>query len=403
VTATLDAFLEGEYVGRFHENDTGSVDFVYDESAPATPISLSLPRDRPATRSAAGHFLENLLPDHAATRARLANAYGARSVNTFDLLAKSGGDIAGGLVLVSEGVTFDLGQRELNPANERDVAARIAAIKRDPDAWAPADGPARFSLGGTQGKFALALIDNDWYWSNATVPSTHILKPARPSFRGLEAAETASLRLVNLIGLHAPVASVLAAKDQTTYIIERFDRDATGPVATRLHVEDLAQASATSPDNKYGMTALQTLALLATVDTDHHLAHTFIQQLAFNTMVGNADAHAKNYSLLLRPAGITLSPMYDVVPVGLYPEYNQNLAMEISGAQHPQAVDAHHWRKLATKASLDPDEVVALVVDVATGIAEHADTAYLALDDDQQIYLRDQLLRNTEKLTAGQL
>ncbi|MEA9984112.1 MULTISPECIES: HipA domain-containing protein [Subtercola] len=401
MTAALDAFLEGHFVGQFREDNTGAVNFVYDDAAPATPLSLSLPRDRPATRSAAGHFLENFLPDHSATRARMAEVYGSPSANTFDLLAESGGDIAGGLVLVREGTGINTGEPELNPATERDIATRIAALKRDPDAWVPTDAPARFSLGGTQGKFALALVDDDWYWSNATVPSTHILKPARPSFRGLEQAETASLRLANAVGLHAPMASVLAAKDQTAYLVERFDRDTTRPVATRIHAEDLAQASATSPDKKYDMTATQALTLLATVDRDSRLAHAFVEQLAFNTMLGNADAHAKNYSLLLRPSGITLSPLYDVVPVGLYPEYHQDLAMHISGAKRPQTVGADHWRKLATMADLEPDEVLALVTGIAVGIAEHADAAYEALADDQRRFLREQLVRNTEKLTAA--
>jgi len=406
---SLDAWLEGKYVGRFSESDDRRVRFEYAPDAPQTPISLSLPRDRPHSRMAAKNFLENLLPDQAATRARMAKVYDAASTSTFDLLTKSGGDIAGGLVLVLAGTEPAKGPGYLAGALDSDIADRIAAIKRDPDAWLPADALARFSLGGTQGKFALARVDGEWFWPNAAVPSTHILKPANPTNRKLEQAETAAMQLVNLVGLSgltkltAPAAAVLRIEDQSTYIVERFDRlmstSAQHPFATRLHAEDFAQVSNTSPDDKYGLTARQVLEILAPEDTDNRLAHQFVSQLAYNTMLGNSDAHAKNYSILLRPDSIEMSPMYDVVPIGIYP-YDQKLAMRIGGADRPQAVGPHHWRKLATTAKLDPDEVLAIVGGIADGIRANVETAWTELDPDQQSVLREQLLRNTDRFTS---
>lgn len=398
MTTALDAWLEGQYVGQFREDDTKHVTFVYDESAPETPISLSLPRDRPATRKAAKNLLDNFLPDHKETRARMARVYGADSDSTFDMLAKSGGDVAGGLVLLPAGQTLESDVPELNPALDRDIAERIAAIKRDPDAWVPTDAPARFSLAGTQGKFALALIEDEWYWSNATVPSTHILKPGRPDVRGLEAAEAAALRLAGAVGLNAPDAIVLHAVDQTSYMVQRFDRLPGKPIASRLHAEDLAQASGTASKKKYGMSAAQALAILGTQDEENHLALAFVGQLAFNVMIGNADAHAKNYSILLRPSGVELAPMYDVIPIGLYPQFDQNLAMKISGSAFPQEVTMHHWKRFAETANLDPDEVASQVAAVAEGILENLDTAWVDLDQDHQSAIKLQLQRNTDKI-----
>lgn len=237
MSTALDAWLEGRRVGQFR--DGGQLaEFHYDDDAPDTPISLSLPRGSLPTRKAASNFLDNLLPDHSATRERMARTYGARSTSTFDLLAQAGGDVAGGLVLLPAGTEPRFDEPDLSPALERDIADRIAAIKRDPDSWAPHDSSARFSLGGTQGKFTLAQIEDEWFWSNATVPSTHILKPARPDLRGLEAAEAAAMRLANAVGLVAPAAQVLSSLDQSTYIVERFDRNNDKPVAHRLHAED---------------------------------------------------------------------------------------------------------------------------------------------------------------------
>ncbi len=399
MNTTLEAWLEGAYVGRFIEDENRVVTFYYDSDAPETPISLSLPRERPATRKAAANFLANLLPDQDQVRARMARVYEAASVSSFDLLAKAGGDVAGGLVLLPEGLGLPSGVPELNPALDRDIADRIASIKRDPNAWVSSDQRSRFSLAGTQGKFALAQVDGDWYWSNASLASTHIIKPARPALRGLEQAEAAALTLAASIGVPAPVANVMAVADQTAFLVERFDRQSGRPFANRLHAEDLAQATGIGPGAKYDMSAIQSLRLIASVDDEQqHLAYGFVRQLAYNTALGNADAHAKNYSLLLRPTGAALAPLYDAIPVGLYPEFDQELAMDISGARRAQAVTLDHWRKFARTAVLDVDAVIEIVTEVASGIAEYADTAWEALEDDQRQAIREITLRNTEKL-----
>ncbi|MCS3878844.1 type II toxin-antitoxin system HipA family toxin [Gordonia amarae] len=373
--------------------------FRYDEDAPETPISLSLPREGSATRRAAASFLENLLPDHEHTRVRLAAAYGARSTETVELLQKAGGDIAGGLVLLPADTEPKTIAAEMNPALDRDIADRIRSIKHDPDAWAPGDLPARFSLAGTQGKFAIAAIDGDWYWSNAAVPSTHIVKPGRPDLRGVEDAELAALNLARAVGVSAPSASILRVADQHAFAVERFDRAAqTGPLPRRLHAEDLAQARGIGPDNKYGVTARQVIDTLRPVDASGTLVTSFLTQLAFNTLVGNADAHAKNYSILLGQNGITFAPIYDVVPVGLYPAYDQKLAMRIAGARMAAEVTIAHWRKLARTSGLNEDAVAHLVIDMARNVLEHNDSAWNALDFDQRTIVRTAVARNAERL-----
>ncbi|KAB1640989.1 HipA N-terminal domain-containing protein [Gulosibacter chungangensis] len=106
MSARIEAWLEGHYAGQFVFDD-GVVSFQYADEAPATPISLSLPRDRPASRRAAQSFLENLLPEQAQVRARMAEIYGAASTDAFDLLSAAGGDLSGGLVLAECIDTFD--------------------------------------------------------------------------------------------------------------------------------------------------------------------------------------------------------------------------------------------------------------------------------------------------------
>lgn len=393
----LEAWLEGHHVGQF-VFDERTVTFVYDDDAPETPISLSVPRDQPATRNAARNFLENLLPEHAQTRARMANVYGASSTGALDLLAAAGGDLAGGLVLLPEGQGLQDRLVELSPALERDVADRVSAIKRDSSDTIPKGVPARFSLAGAQAKFALAWLDQDWYWSNETVPSTHIVKPGYSRYREIEEAEAASVDLALHAGVSVPEAEVLRFAGQTAYVVTRFDREIEqGTLARRLHAEDIAQSLGLPPHKKYGVSVSQVISLLKPIDTDHSLRRAFLDQLIFNVLIGNAGAHAKNYSLILRPGGISFAPIYDVVPVFLYPEVKQNLAMKVGGARFSQEVTPDHWRGLARRSGLNEDNLVTRVREIAGEIGAHNDRAWDALAGDQQIQARDFVNKNVER------
>lgn len=400
MTRVLHAWLEGHFVGTFTRGESGLIRFDYSDGAPATPISLSLPRGGGATRSAASNFLDNLLPDKVSARRRMAAVYGAGSVDTVDLLAEAGGDVAGGLVLSAREEPPMAGPLILDPASEADVAGRIDAVKRSPDQWIDASTPARFSLAGTQGKFALADIGGEWYWSNATVPSTHIVKPARPGLVGLEDVEAMALTLAAAVGVGVPSARVVQVLDQTAYLVERFDRVRSGQIAVRLHAEDFAQAMGRGPDEKYGVSAVQVIRLLRE-QVDDEVAYDFTRQLALNTFLGNADAHAKNYSLLLRHNSIALSPMYDVVPVGLYPDFDQKLAMRIGGARYAAEVTPAHWRKLARTSGLMEDRVAETVTALASSLREAVSTLSAGSAVDGITRSRDLVYENTKSFVSG--
>lgn len=399
MTQILEVWLEGKHTGQFIFGTTQPAQFVYDEDATDTPISLSLPRDGSTSKLAAQRFLDNLLPDADQTRARMALAYEAADTSTHGLLAKAGGDLAGGLVLLPEGTGLSNYEPLLNPILDRDLADRINSIKHDADAWIPVDAPARFSLAGTQGKFAMANIDGDWYWSNESTPSTHIVKPGAPHLEGIEQAEVTALGLARKIGIEAASAQILRVEDQQAFIVERFDRvrQDNSFLSRRLHAEDLAQALGIGPADKYNVTIEQAFRKLSQVDHDGNLRRRFLDQVVFNTLIGNADAHAKNYSLLLRPGQVSLAPLYDAVPVSLYPEYDQNLAMRIAGARQSQAVSLSHWRKLAKRINLDQDEISARVQEIASLVGEHHEGAWSTLAPHQTELLSSAVGRNVEK------
>ncbi|MBF4606759.1 HipA domain-containing protein [Curtobacterium sp. VKM Ac-1393] len=399
MTDRLHAWLEGGYVGEFVEDAGGRVQLRYDDAASDAPVSLSLPRDGSASARAAERFLDNLLPDRREARDWMRRVTGAASTRTFDLLAAMGGDVAGGLVLLPTSERPKSPAEALLFAEDDAIAYRISSLHQDPDQWWERSEPARFSLAGSQPKFALASIDGSWFWSNESVASTHIVKPAHRENRGAEAAEVAAETLARQVGLDAPAASVLEVAGERAYIVERFDRAPrpNGFVA-RLHMEDLAQALGLEGKNKYSIGAKPIITTLRQHDPSDGAAHDFVRQLAFNAAIGNADAHAKNYSVLLRPTGITLSPLYDALPTRLWPQYDQQLAMRIGGAQYPQELTHDHWSKLARASGLDEERVRGDVQAVYDGVAERAETAWSALDPDQASRMRDLALEQTAKI-----
>lgn len=145
-------------------------------------------------------------------------------------------------------------------------------------------------------------------------------------------------------------------------------------------------------------TALHSIYMFTAADSSNELSYWFVQQFAFTVLLGHADAHTKNFSLLLRPTGIVLAPLYDVVPVGLYPVYDQDLTMKIGGARRPQAAGISHWRKLARRVDLDEDRVADLVTGIAEGLAERNEFAWDLLDRVQSEAMRTTVNRNTEKV-----
>lgn len=371
----LEVWWGDEHVGQFVRDD-GAVSFKYDAAWTGPAVSLSLPRSGAAPRAAA-RFLDNLLPDNGRVRARWAARF-TTTTAAFDLLEHVGQDVAGALVLLPEGQSPTSTQQTVGPASDDELAWRIMSIKNDPDAWLVRDLEAqvRFSLAGTQGKFTAARVGNQWLWSTVAVPSTHIFKPGRPDLPQVEALEAATLDLARSVSVAAPEASVFEVLGQTSFLVERFDRDLSGPRAVRLHTEDLTQALGLPAADKYRVTALAALRLLRSRVGDE-AAYGFVTQMAFNVLVGNVDAHAKNYSLLLGRDDVRLAPLYDSVPVGAWPgRFDGHLAMKVSGAETPHGVALGHWRKLARTAGLDQDRVTATVEGLARGVRDHGADTY---------------------------
>ena len=105
----------------------------------------------------------------------------------------------------------------------------------------------------------------------------------------------------------------------STLAVERFDRVETEGGLVRLHQEDCAQALGIEPGRKYAATATPTKSdptykgiaeLLSRYAADSlEERKRLLRHLFVNTVLGNTDAHAKNYALLHDCLLYTSSPM----------------------------------------------------------------------------------------------
>jgi len=286
--------------------------------------------------------------------------------DVFGLLSRIGEDVSGGLVFTTNDEPPQRHVRPIVPMTDDDIAANIATMKSNQDAWIDRDlTNGRFSLAGSHAKFTMARINGDWYQSSITTPSTHIVKPPSERFPEADLIEMATMRLARLSGIPTPEVGLIEVLGERAYLVERFDRDTTSTPTVRIHTEDLSQAFGMTRGQKYGLTARQVINLLHATDSSDTLGYEFVERLSFAVASANMDAHAKNYSLIIRPSGVAFAPAYDQVMTMFWPQLKPVLGMKVGGALRSAQVTSAHWAKLARISGLDEGRVVELAQDVS--------------------------------------
>ena len=301
------AWEDGKLVGAFSE-EGGRVGFRYLPAA-THPISLSLPLCGGWADSAPMRFLEGLLPDNESERSAMMRTFGARSLHPMDLLISA--DATGGLCFTEDDSAPVDRRLRKQVATPREVALKISRLALDRGSWQSDDQRSRFSLAGSQNKFSLGRYGSRWVWPNAKYPSTHIIKPDNARFPDAPFVEFATMELAARCGIPTARPAIVDFDGEKAYAVERFDRTiaADGSVK-RLHIEDLSQSLGISRDEKYSVSVADVASLLGRQRDGERLVDDWLRQLAFNTLVGNRDAHAKNYSVMIADGGARLCPLY---------------------------------------------------------------------------------------------
>jgi serine/threonine-protein kinase HipA len=314
-------------------------------------LSVGLPIGAPAgPRDMRGlDFFENMLPEGPAL-ARMANLAGVRPVDTYGILKAFGRDCAGAIMVLPDGERpGGHGGSGYSPMTSGDLQRVINALDGAPLGAAPERG-FRPSLAGFQRKALLGRrADGTWQLPCGDAPSTWILKPDGP--HPMAANEATCLRLAAACGLAVPETELLDVSGLPVLAVRRYDRQdsAAGDIPARVHQEDGCQASATPPGLKYeeqGGPALRDLARLLRNFGDPREVTSLLRRTTFNMAVGNADAHAKNFSMLHEPdsPAVRLAPLYDVL---------STISLELANsAGQPTRADTHLGQRVGGQADI---------------------------------------------------
>ncbi len=131
----------------------------------------------------------------------------------------------------------------------------------------------------------------------------------------------------------------------------------------RLHQEDFCQALGIVSENKYqnegGPSLQQCFQLLRDVASIPVLdLGRLLDAAVYNFLIGNNDAHGKNFSLLYSRENTqawtnSFAPLYDLVCTAYYPDLSPRMAMKIGGEYESARVSPQHFDRLAEEAGLN--------------------------------------------------
>lgn len=337
----LATCINGTQIGTLIQDEGGLISFRYLDGYRGIPLSLSLPvTTREYKQAEVSPYLMGLLPDSTEVRKAAAREFGVSPNNPFAMLSHMGLDCPGGVQFCNPDETDVISQRkgELTPISDDKIASRLRLLRDDrEESWLGIDE--HWSLGGNQGKFALALHDGSWYACLGSAATTHIFKNGVIGFKLQALNEFVCMKLAHACGIPTAGVDYQLFANEPALIVERYDRSIMPDgTVTRLHQEDLCQALSIPPHQKYTGDGGPTVAdivecLSTTVETRTNLLG-FTQMLFFNCLIGAPDAHAKNYSLLLGTGrDALLAPMYDVASGLAYESLRRKgrLAMAVGG------------------------------------------------------------------------
>jgi serine/threonine-protein kinase HipA len=192
---------------------------------------------------------------------------------------------------------------------------------------------------GVQPKLSLHL-DGSGNGSRMTIVGLwggFVLKPPVAEYPHLPENEALVMRLADMAGIETvPHGLIRLASGEYAYITRRVDRDGGG----KLHMEDFCQLSGRLTHEKYQGSLESASKVIARYASNPGFDMVRLFSLAvFSFVVGNADMHLKNYSLLRKPDGITsLAPAYDLVSTALaMPQDTEDTALAINGKKHQLA------------------------------------------------------------------
>ena len=362
--STLNVLLYGEPIATITNvgNDRTLFAFmdsyIHDESRPVLGLGFKdalgglLTNFKP-TQTKLTPFFSNLLPEET-MRHYLAERAGVNPAREFFLLWVLGQDLAGA-------ITVEPADGEALPPN----------VHQDIDEETKIDVPMHFSLAGVQLKFSAVQQAN----GGLTIPATGkggswIVKLPSSRFDAVPENEYSMMELARMLGMNVPETQLLpinqianipdgigkygdSFKNAQAFVIKRFDRADDQAV----HIEDFAQVFGVYPQDKYKKASMRNIAQVIGIEGQDEDIAEFTRRLVFNTLIGNADMHLKNWSVIYKDKRTaSIAPAYDFVSTIPYIP-DDSASLKVSRSKKFSDFTLDELSHLAAKAML-PEKLV---------------------------------------------
>ena len=373
MASEISVWLFGQLVGTLSLL-AGRLRFQYDASWLAQParcaLSQSLPlQPEPFDDHQCRAFFAGLLPE-GNLRQLIARQCQVSSHNDFALLNAIGGECAGAISFTPTALAHATTNRAaVQWLDEAQLIALLDELPRRP-MLAGRDGM-RLSLAGAQDKLPVVFDGERIGLPQGNQPSTHILKPPIAAVADSVLNEGFCLALAQAMGMPAAQAQILAAGGRRVLLVARYDRRSADDGQTlRIHQEDFCQALGVVPEMKYqneggpDLAACFDLLRKATRPSAPQVLR-LLDAVIFNALIGNHDAHAKNFSLLYAGNTPTLAPLYDVLCTAVYDPLTPKMAMKLGSKYLFSEVQARHWEQFALAAGLSKAQTRKRVLRIA--------------------------------------
>jgi len=358
--SVLEVLLHEQVIGTItqvgHDRNVFAFNKDYIDAENRQILSLSfkdahgeLITDIRPTQTKVSPFFANLLPE-GSMRDYLAKRAGVNAQRDFFLLWVLGRDLPGSIVI--------------RPAEGEDWPTDSGGIgNNDPDS----EHVLRFSLAGVQLKFS-AIMEAT---GGLTIPvdgvgGYWIIKLPSTKFDGVPENEYAMMTLARHVGIDMPDVELRRLDDISglpedmgnikgdVLAVKRFDRDSDGK---GIHIEDFAQVFGVYPSEKYNKASYRNIAEVVWKEVGEEGIQELIRRIVFNTLIGNADMHLKNWSLIY-PDGrnAALAPGYDFVSTIAFLG-DENMALNYSRTKKMADLSIDELAHFSAKAGL-PEKIV---------------------------------------------
>lgn len=356
---SLDVYLCDCAVGTLMRSDSGGLSFKYRREyleGNAIPLSSTLPLDAETygERDIAA-FFSNLLPDES-VRQKIADILHLTPEDTFGLLRMIGADCAGAIAFHEPG-TFALTstQPTYRELTESEASLLLTDLSNRP--LGIGDDFRGISGAGAQDKLIACVRDGKILLPLNGTPSTHIIKPGIDRFPESVFNEWFCMRLSNACGFETAECDILEIGGMPYYVTTRYDRETQDGTTKRLHQEDFCQLLKCRPEIKYqdqgGPSIVDCIRMLQALRLPSSDVIGFIDRVVFNFLIGNGDAHGKNFSVLYRTRAPRLAPVYDALCTTVYPAIAKKMAMKFDGKFEFRWVSANKIARTFARAGIN--------------------------------------------------